>query len=292
MTERKDILPNSDYAMVFPGQGAQEIGMGRDFYEAFGVCSSVFGEADDALGFRLSEIIFEGPDGELVKTANAQPAILTVSIAILRAVEHEWGRRTDPAFYAGHSLGEYTALAASGALTLGDAARLVHRRGTLMQEAVPLGAGAMSAIMGLGMEAIVPICTEAAEGEVCGPANFNSPGQIVISGAAGAVARAGELARARGASRVIPLKVSAPFHCALMRPVADKLKEEFESCVWNAPQAPIIANSDASPKTAAGEIRSALYEQTYKPVLWADGVLAMKERGVERFAEFGPGNVL
>ena len=266
--------------------------MGRGFYEDFDVCRGVFDEADDALGFRLSKIIFEGPDGELVKTAIAQPAILAVSIAILRAVEHEWGRQTDPAFYAGHSLGEYTALAASGALTLKDAVRLVHRRGTLMQEAVPLGAGAMSAIMGLGMEAIGVICSEASEGEVCGPANFNSPGQIVISGAAGAVARAGELSKTRGASRVIPLKVSAPFHCALMRPVADKLEEEFESCEWSAPKAPIMANADASPKMSAEEIRSALYEQTYKPVLWADGVLAMKERGAERFAEFGPGNVL
>jgi [acyl-carrier-protein] S-malonyltransferase len=266
--------------------------MGRDFYEAFDVCRSAFGEAGDALGFGLSKIIFEGPDSELVKTAITQPAILTVSIAILRAVEHEWGRQTDPAFYAGHSLGEYTALAASGALTLGDAVRLVHRRGMLMQEAVPLGAGAMSAIMGLDMETVGAICSEAAEGEACGPANFNSPGQTVISGAAGAVARAGELAKTRGASRVIPLKVSAPFHCALMRPVADKLKEEFESCEWNAPRAPIIANADASPKTTVDEIRSALYEQTYKPVLWAGGVLAMKERGAERFAEFGPGNVL
>jgi [acyl-carrier-protein] S-malonyltransferase len=266
--------------------------MGRDFYEAFEVCRSVFEEADDALGFRLSKIIFEGPDDELVKTAFTQPAILTASIAILRAVEHEWGRQTNPAFYAGHSLGEYTALAASGALTLGDAARLVHRRGALMQDAVPIGVGAMSAIMGLGMESVGPICSEAAGSEVCDPANVNSPGQIVISGTAAAVARAGELAKARGASRIIPLKVSAPFHCALMRPVADKLKEEFESCEWHTPGAPIMANADASPKVSADDIHNALYEQTYKPVLWADDVLAMKERGVERFAEFGPGNVL
>jgi [acyl-carrier-protein] S-malonyltransferase len=266
--------------------------MGRDFYEAFEVSRSSFEEADDALGFRLSKVIFEGPDDELVKTAFTQPAILVAGIAILRAVEREFGRRAEPVFYAGHSLGEYTALAASGALTLSDAARLVHKRGALMQEAVPLGAGAMSAIMGLGMEAVVSVCAEAGEDGVCSPANVNSPGQIVISGSAAAVSRAGELAKKHGASRVIPLKVSAPFHCALMRPVADKLKEEFDSCEWRAPSAPIIANADAAPKTAAGEIRSALYEQTYKPVLWSDGVLAMKDGGAERFAEFGPGNVL
>ncbi|MDR1509311.1 MAG: ACP S-malonyltransferase [Synergistaceae bacterium] len=285
-------MPKPDYAIVFPGQGAQEVGMGRDFYEAFEVSRSSFEEADDALGFRLSKIIFEGPDSELIKTALTQPAILTASMAILRAVEREWGHRAEPLFYAGHSLGEYTALAASGVLTLGDAARLVHRRGTLMQEAVPLGAGAMSAIMGLDMETVASICSEAEESEVCGPANFNSPGQIVISGDAKAVARAGELARRRGASRIIPLKVSAPFHCALMRSVADKLREEFESYEWNTPGVPIMANTDAAPRSAAGEIRSALYQQTYSPVLWADGVLAMKTGGAERFAEFGPGNVL
>ncbi|MDR1137735.1 MAG: ACP S-malonyltransferase, partial [Synergistaceae bacterium] len=182
-------MPKSNYAIVFPGQGAQEIGMGRDFYEAFEVCRSSFDEADDALGFRLSKVIFDGPDDELLKTAITQPAILVVSMAILRAAERELGRPAEPVFYAGHSLGEYTALAASGVLTLGDAVRLVHRRGTLMQEAVPIGIGAMSAIMGLDMETVASVCSEAASGEVCGPANVNSPGQIVISGLASAVAR-------------------------------------------------------------------------------------------------------
>jgi [acyl-carrier-protein] S-malonyltransferase len=285
-------LPKTDCALVFPGQGAQEIGMGRDFYEAFDVCRSTFDEADEALGLKLSKIIFEGPDAELLKTAVTQPAILVVSIAILRAAERELGHGVKPVFYAGHSLGEYTALTASGVLTLEDAVRLVHKRGTLMQEAVPVGAGAMSAIMGLDMAAVTSVCEAASEGEICSPANVNAPGQIVISGNASAVARAGELAKARGASRIIPLKVSAPFHCALMRPMADELKKYFGTFKWKAPASPIMANADASPNTAVGEIHAALYEQTYKPVLWENGVLAMKNGGAERFAEFGPGNVL
>jgi [acyl-carrier-protein] S-malonyltransferase len=213
-------------------------------------------------------------------------------VAILRAVEHELGSEPRPKFYAGHSLGEYTALVASGVLSLGDAVRLVNRRGALMQEAVPLGEGAMAAVMGLDMATASEVCAMAAGDEVCGPANVNSPGQIVISGSAGAVARAGEMAKIRGASRVIPLKVSAPFHCALMRPVADKLTEAFASCQWNEPKAPIMANADASAKESSGAIKAALYEQTYKPVLWADCVLSMANAGAGRFAEFGPGNVL
>jgi [acyl-carrier-protein] S-malonyltransferase len=266
--------------------------MGRDFRDAYAVSRDVFDEADEALGFKLSKIIFEGPESELIKTAIAQPAILAASIAILRAVESELGREPRPKFYAGHSLGEYTALVADGVLSLGDAARLVHRRGALMQEAVPLGEGAMAAIMGLDMAAISEICAAAAGDEVCGPANVNSPGQIVISGSAGAVARAGELAKEGGASRVIPLKVSAPFHCALMRPVADKLTEAFAACKWNEPKVPIMANADANAKASADAIKAALYEQTYKPVLWADGVLSMTGAGTKRFAEFGPGSVL
>jgi [acyl-carrier-protein] S-malonyltransferase len=285
-------MSDSDYAIVFPGQGAQEVGMGRDFRDAYAVSRDVFDEADEALGFKLSKIIFEGPEQELIKTAVTQPAILVTSMAILRAVEHELGSEPRPKFYAGHSLGEYTALVADGVLSLGDAARLVHRRGALMQEAVPLGEGAMAAVMGLDMAAVSEICVLAAGDEICGPANVNSPGQIVISGNAEAVARAGEMAKARGASRVIPLKVSAPFHCALMRPVADKLREAFASCGWNEPKVPVMANADASAKESADAIKDALYEQTYKPVLWADDVLSMTAAGAERFAEFGPGNVL
>ncbi|MDR0652774.1 MAG: ACP S-malonyltransferase [Synergistaceae bacterium] len=285
-------MSDSDYAIVFPGQGAQEVGMGCDFRDAYTASRDVFDEADEALGFRLSKIIFEGPEDELTKTAFTQPAILVTSVAVLRAIEHELGREPCPRFYAGHSLGEYTALVADGVLSLGDAARLVHKRGALMQDAVPLGEGAMAAVMGLDMAAASEVCALAAGDEVCGVANVNSPGQIVISGSAGAVVRAGELAKERGASRVIPLKVSAPFHCALMRPVADKLMEAFDSCAWREPKVPIMANVDAGAKASADAIRAALYEQTYKPVLWADGVLSMADAGTRRFAEFGPGNVL
>ena len=285
-------MSDSDYAIVFPGQGAQEVGMGRDFRDAYAVSRGVFEEADEALGFDLSKIIFEGPEDELTKTAVTQPAILVASVAILRAVEHELGREPRPKFYAGHSLGEYTALVADGVLSLGDAARLVRKRGALMQEAVPLGEGAMSAVMGLDMATVSEVCALAAENEVCGPANVNSPGQIVISGSSGAVARAGEMAKERGASRVIPLKVSAPFHCALMRPVADKLMEAFAVCEWHEPKVPIMANADAKAKESADAIKAALYEQTYKPVLWADCVLSMAGAGARRFVEFGPGNVL
>lgn len=280
------------YAIVFPGQGAQEVGMGRDFHDAYAVSKAAFREADQALGFSLSNIIFEGPEDELVKTAITQPAILTASIAILRAFEQERGKPLAPAYYAGHSLGEYTALVASGALSLGDAVRLVHRRGSLMQQAVPMGRGAMSAILGLDKDAIGKICEEAQGGEVVSAANVNAPAQIVISGNTDAVERAGSLAKERGASKVIPLKVSAPFHCALMRPVADQLRKEFSAMTWNVPNAPITANADASFLTTTDAIRQALYDQTYSPVLWSDGVTAMANAGVEAFIEFGPGSVL
>jgi [acyl-carrier-protein] S-malonyltransferase len=264
--------------------------MGRDFRDAYEASRDVFDEADEALGFKLSEIIFGGPEDELVKTAITQPAILVTSVAIMRAVESELGRPLEPLFCAGHSLGEYTALVAAGALPLGDAARLVHRRGSLMQDAVPIGEGAMSAVMGLGMEELEAVCREA--GGICGPANVNSPGQIVISGGADAVARAGELAKSRGASKVIPLKVSAPFHCALMRPVADKLRDEFARCSWSDPRVPVTANVDALAKSDVNAVQTALYDQTYMPVLWSRGVESMAEGGAERFCEFGPGSVL
>lgn len=283
---------NAPYAIVFPGQGSQEVGMGRDLNDKYEVSRKAFNEADEALGFSLSRIIFDGPEDELVKTAITQPAILVASIAVLRAIESEMGHPLKPLFYAGHSLGEYTALVASGVLSLGDAAVLVHKRGALMQEAVPLGRGAMSAVMGLDMEKIRSVCEEAAGGGVCSPANVNAPTQIVISGDAAAVARAGALAKERGAAKVIPLKVSAPFHCALMRPVADKLREAFSSCEWRKPSVPIMANVDAKPKDTVETIQSALYDQTYSPVLWSDEVLAMAEAGTELFVELGPGSVL
>ena len=266
--------------------------MGKDFYDGYAESRAVFEEADEALGFSLSNVIFNGPEDELVKTAITQPAILTTSVAVLRAVEKEFGKPLVPAFLAGHSLGEYTALVATGVLSLGDAVKLVHKRGALMQEAVPLGVGAMSALLGLDLEAVRAVCEEASQGQVCSPANVNAPTQIVISGEAPAVERAGVLAKERGASKVILLKVSAPFHCALMRPVADKLKAEFSSMTWHDPKAPVIANVDSSQLRTVDEIQSAIYAQTYSPVLWAAGALAMEAAGVEAFFEFGPGNVL
>lgn len=280
------------YSIVFPGQGAQEVGMGADFCNAYDVSRKAFEEADEALGYSLSSIISGGPESELVKTANTQPAILVTSIALLLAAEQEFGSPFKPKFYAGHSLGEYTALVASGVLSLGDAVRLVHRRGALMQDAVPLGKGGMAAILGLDMETLLSVCDDAAGGEVVGPANVNAPNQIVISGDIGAVERAGALAKERGASKVIPLKVSAPFHCELMKPVAEKLKDEFASCSWHTPAVPIMANVNAEPLDSVDSIQRALYEQTYSPVMWASGVQAMAASGVDLFVELGPGSVL
>jgi [acyl-carrier-protein] S-malonyltransferase len=267
--------------------------MGKDFYDSCGVSREVFGEADEALGFPLSEVIFGGTDEELTQTAITQPALLVVSIAALRAFGEELaarGKELRPAFYAGHSLGEYTALVASGVLCLADAVRLVHRRGQLMQSAVPAGRGAMSAVLGLGIDALADICKEA--GGVCSPANENAPGQVVISGETKAVERAGTLAKERGARKVVPLKVSAPFHCELMRPVADELEKEFSKLEWHDPSTPIAANVDSSFLRSADAIREALYRQTYSPVLWADGARAMENAGVSLFLEFGPGSVL
>ena len=280
------------YALVFPGQGAQKVGMGKDFYDGFAVSRSVFEQADEALGFSLSDIIFNGPEEELVKTAVTQPAILTVSIAVMRAIEGEFGMSFVPLFCAGHSLGEYTALVASGVLSLKDAVKLVGKRGALMQEAVPLGRGAMSAVLGLDLETVREICMEAAQGEVCSPANSNAPSQIVISGDKGAVERAEVIAKERGASKLIPLKVSAPFHCELMRPVADSLKAEFGAISWHKPKYPIVANVSAAMLNDTDAIREALYAQTFSPVLWTEGVLAMERAGADTFVELGPGNVL
>lgn len=279
-------------ALVFPGQGAQEVGMGKDFHDAYAESRAVFEEADDALGFSLSGVIFNGPEDELVKTAVTQPAILTASVAVLRAFEKEYGKAIAPAFLAGHSLGEYTALVAADVLSLADAVKLVHKRGALMQEAVPHGMGAMSALLGLGIDDVRSLCEEASQGQVCSPANVNAPTQIVISGEAPAVERAGVLAKERGASKVIPLKVSAPFHCALMRPVADRLREEFAALAWRDPKVPVIANVDSSKPETVSQIQEAIYAQTYSPVMWADGALAMESEGVDLFMEFGPGNVL
>lgn len=280
------------YAIVFPGQGSQAVGMCRSLCDTSDAAREVFREADDALGMSLSSIIFDGPEDELTKTANAQPAILTASIAAYRAYVERRGSAPTPAFFAGHSLGEYTALVAAGSLALADAVRLVRERGRLMQEAVPLGEGGMAAILGMDDDAVRALCDEASQGDVLSPANINSPGQVVVSGTAAAVERACAMAPYRGARRSMPLNVSAPFHCALMRPVADALRDEFDRLSWSAPSAPIMANAYARPVETVDDIKRALYEQTYSPVLWSAGVEAMSDAGVEAFVEFGPGNVL
>ena len=280
------------YALCFPGQGAQKAGMGRELCGAFPSAKDVFDEADDALSMHLTKLIFEGPDEELTLTANAQPAIMTVSVAALRALNKDMGVDLAPAFAAGHSLGEYTALVAAETLSFRDAVRLVNKRGQWMQEAAPAGSGAMAAILGLDAGKIRAVCAEAAPNGECQPANFNSPGQVVISGVAEFVDKASELAKKNGALKAVRLNVSAPFHSRLMTPAADKLKAEFEKCEWHDPKWPIVANVSAKPVTKSDEIRASLYEQTFSPVLWEDSVIYMADNGVGAFLELGPGEVL
>jgi len=280
------------YAVIFPGQGAQRPGMGQAFCEKYKVSADVFAEADEALGFKLSDIVFNGTPEELAKTAITQPAILTTSIAVYRAAQDKFGGTLYPVCMAGHSLGEYTALVASGVLSLADGVRLVHLRGQLMQEAVPLGVGNMLAVVGMKLDEVMAVCKQAEDGQVCSAANVNQPEQIVISGNTEAVARAEALIKERQGARVIPLRVSAPFHCSLMRPVAEKLKEEFEKLTWHTPCCPIVSNAEATLLSNTDEIRRALYEQTYSPVLWVQDVLKMQEFGVEHYIEMGPGSVL
>ena len=280
------------YALCFPGQGAQQVGMGQELYRAFPSAKAVFDEADDALSTHLTKLIFEGPEGELTLTANAQPAIMTVSVAALSVLEKEMGLALKPACGAGHSLGEYTALVAAGVLSFRDAVRLVNKRGRWMQEAAPEGVGAMAAILGLGSDEVKALCAEAAPEGECQAANFNSPGQVVISGVKEFVEKAAAAAKAKGARKTVMLNVSAPFHSRLMLPAAEKLKEEFERCSWAEPKWPIVANVSASAVVSAEEIRDALYEQTFSPVLWESSVLYMADYGVDTFLELGPGEVL
>jgi len=279
------------YAIIFPGQGSQAVGMGKELCGVSKAARDTFAEADEALGFSLSDIVFNGPEDKLVLTAYTQPAILTMSIAVFRALQ-EKGVTMAPAFVAGHSLGEYTALVANGALSLADGVRLVHKRGSFMQEAVPQGVGAMAAILGLEADAVRAVCAEAAQDEVCEAANYNTPVQTVISGHAAAVERAVALASAKGAKRCVMLNVSAPFHCSLMRPVADRLAAEMEKCVWNAGRFPLVANVSAQPVSDIPAIREGLYAQTYSPVRWVESVQTMAAQGVNGFIEMGPGKVL
>lgn len=279
-------------ALLFPGQGAQEVGMGYASYQRFPSAKATFEEADEALGYSLSTLIFEGPEEELKLTAHTQPAILTTGIALYRALTCDLGVKLNFDYVAGHSLGEYTALVAAGALSLGDAVKLVRRRGQLMQEAVPEGQGAMAAILGLDDDTVREVCAQFAGQGVCESANFNCPKQVVISGQADLVEKACDLAKEKGARRAQMLKVSAPFHCSLMKPVAEPLSELMDTLDWKEPSAPLIANVNAQPVTSVQTIKEGLKLQSYSPVLWTQSVQKMEELGVKTYVEFGPGKVL
>lgn len=277
-------------AFVFPGQGSQYAGMGKELASRFKAAADVFAEADEALGFKLSTLCFEGPEEELKLTATTQPAILATSVAALRVVQAETGLA--PAFVAGHSLGEYSALVASGALSLADAVRTVRLRGTFMQEAVPVGVGAMAAILSVEADILAEICAEAAQGEVVSPANFNSPGQIVIAGHATAVNRAIEIAKGRGFRKAMLLPVSAPFHCSLMKPAADRLADVLSRVEPGPLAQPVITNVEAAANSDSGRIRELLVAQVCAPVRWAQSVEEMIRLGADTFIEIGPGKVL
>jgi [acyl-carrier-protein] S-malonyltransferase len=277
-------------AFIFPGQGSQYAGMGKDLAEKFRAARQVFEEADDALGFGLSELCFNGPAEELQLTENTQPAILTVSVAALRAMASEGFAKPD--FVAGHSLGEYSALVAAGALSLTDAVRTVRARGRYMQEAVPVGDGAMAAILGADLNVVVTACEEAADGQVCSAANINSPGQVVIAGDAAAIDRAIVLLKARGAKRAVKLNVSAPFHCALMMPAQQRLGQDLERISFADPEMPVVTNVDATPVIQGDDARDALIRQVSQPVKWLSSVEFLISQGVQSFVETGPGKVL
>ncbi|WP_152045562.1 ACP S-malonyltransferase [Aureimonas psammosilenae] len=281
------------FALIFPGQGSQSTGMGRALFDAYPESRAVFAEVDEALGQKLSTLIFEGPEDELTLTANAQPAIMAVSLAALRAMEARGFTVSRSAFVAGHSLGEYSALAAAGALEVGQTAKLLRIRGDAMQKAVRVGEGAMAAILGLESDAVAALCAEAeAEGGVCRPANDNGGGQIVISGSAEAVARAVAAAPGKGAKRAIPLSVSAPFHCSLMQPAADAMSQALADAQIAAPRVPLVANVTASPISDPAEIRARLVEQVTGQVRWRESVEFMAGAGVGTLVEIGNGKVL
>ncbi len=278
-------------ALIFPGQGSQKVGMGKALADAFPICRETFEEADSVLGEPLSRIIFEGPDDQLTLTENTQPAILAVSTAAHRLLA---SRGLTPSFVAGHSLGEYSANVAAGTFAFGDALRVVRRRGQYMQEAVPVGAGAMAAILGLDADTVAEACRQALvdAGDVVDPANLNGAGQVVIAGSRDAVQRAGERAKALGAKRVIPLPVSAPFHCALMKPAEARLAPDLRALRTSDPRVPIVANVDAEPKRDAASAIEALVRQVSSPVRWEAVVQRLASEGVTTYVEVGPGNVL
>ena len=281
-------------AFVCPGQGSQTVGMGKALADTFAPARQVFAEVDEALGESLSKVIFEGPQDTLTLTQNAQPALMAVSLAVMRVLQAEAGLdlKRDAKFVAGHSLGEYSALAAAGAFSIADAARLLRTRGQAMQKAVPVGVGAMAALLGLDYDAATAVAAEAAQGEVCQAANDNGAGQVVVSGHKTAVERAVEIAKAKGAKRAMLLPVSAPFHCALMQPAADVMAEALSKVAVNAPAVPVVSNVKASALSDPAEIMKALVAQVTGTVRWRESVAYMAQQGVATFYEIGAGKVL
>lgn len=281
-------------AFVFPGQGSQEVGMGRELAESFPAAREVFEEVDAALGQKLSQLMWEGPKETLTLTENAQPALMAVSMAVMRVLEREKGFKLagNVAYVAGHSLGEYSALAAAGAFTLADAARLLKLRGQAMQAAVPVGEGAMAALLGVGMDVAVKVAEAAAQNDVCQVANDNEPTQVVLSGHKRAIDRVAEVGKALGVRRAVPLPVSAPFHCSLMQPAADAMAEALEKIDIKAPVVPVVANVVAGPVSDPGEIRRRLVEQVTGTVRWRECVSFMTASGVTDVYEIGAGKVL
>lgn len=277
-------------AFVFPGQGSQYAGMGRDVAEKYPAARKVFDDIDAALGFSISKLCFEGPEDQLKLTENTQPAILAVSSALHAVLEEHGATRRD--LVAGHSLGEYSAIVSVGGLTPADAAKIVRARGRFMQEAVPVGTGGMAALIGPSVEDVQSICDEAAQGEVVSVANINAPGQVVIAGTKSGIERAIDVAKKRGVRRALPLPVSAPFHCALMNPAAEKLEPILNDADFHDLWVALISNVDASPIGTATAVRNALLRQVASPVRWVESVQKMIAMGVKRFVEVGPGNVL
>ncbi|MDX8352231.1 ACP S-malonyltransferase [Cognatiyoonia sp. IB215182] len=279
-------------AFVFPGQGAQAIGMGKALADAYPAAKAVFDEVDDALGEPLSKLIWEGELADLTLTANAQPALMATSLAVMRALDAEGVKVTSASFVAGHSLGEYSALAAAGALSVADTARLLRARGTAMQEAVPVGVGAMAALLGLDFETVRNVADEAAQGEVCEAANDNDPAQVVVSGHKAAVERAVEIAKAKGAKRAVLLPVSAPFHCSLMAPAAEVMATALEAVAISEPAVPVVSNVKAEGVTDPDEIRALLIQQITGSVRWRESVAYMAAQGVTDVFEIGAGKAL
>jgi [acyl-carrier-protein] S-malonyltransferase len=281
-------------AFVFPGQGSQAVGMGKALADNFAAARNVFAEVDDALGEKLSATMWDGPADKLTLTENAQPALMAVSLAAMRVLESEAGvdLKRDAAFVAGHSLGEYSALAAAGTFTLSDTARLLRIRGKAMQAAVPVGAGAMAALLGMEFDAAAAVAAEAAQGQVCQAANDNGGGQVVVSGDKAAVERAVELAKGRGAKRAMLLPVSAPFHCSLMQPAADAMAQALADVTVKPPVVPVVANVLASPLTDPAQIVASLVKQVTGTVRWRECVATMASNGVDSFYEVGSGKVL